>query len=79
MYSDNVSLACRNPTTLYNYMFTKTKDKVEKFQQSNVVYQIKCNDCNAVYVTVREKRDLVSHFQVSSKTHLKFQHVAKLI
>ncbi|KYM98184.1 hypothetical protein ALC62_11175, partial [Cyphomyrmex costatus] len=36
------------------------KDKLNKFQSQNVVYQINCQDCNASYVE-QTKRQLKTH------------------
>lgn len=51
---EQVSLAHKANKTI-NSLFTKTKTKIEKYEQSNVVYEIKCigkNDehCGKVYV-----------------------------
>jgi len=60
-YIDNSTLQFRNIAKKHNlntiFMinrlsnFIKTcKDRIEKMQQSNVVYKISCNDCDATYV-----------------------------
>ena len=32
------------------FVFSKIKTKVAELQQSNLVYQISCRDCTAVYI-----------------------------
>lgn len=45
----DVKFAVRNLMTM-NGLFTKTKDKAETLEKSNVVYKIKCNNCTKVYI-----------------------------
>lgn len=45
----NIKIATKNVKTMYN-CFTKTKTKIEKLEQSNLVYKIPCHNCDKTYI-----------------------------
>jgi hypothetical protein len=51
---ENLSIAFRTRKTL-NSIYRKFKDKTPKWQQSNVIYCIRCKDCGKVYVGKTEQ------------------------
>lgn len=45
----NIKLA-HKPNHTLNRLFTKTKTKIDKQQQGDVIYEIECKDCKQVYI-----------------------------
>ena len=46
----SVVLAYKTQNTLYKSVFTKTKDRLDPNKQSDLVYSIPCQQCNAIYI-----------------------------
>ncbi|XP_067625777.1 uncharacterized protein [Eurosta solidaginis] len=73
MKKDNITFAHKPHNTL-NRFFTKTKDKIDKGQQCNVVYKIQCNGnnnnaCNKCYIgtTKRALRTRIHEHEMDAK------------
>jgi len=48
--NSNMKIAFKNNNTVGKQFFTKIKDKTTKFETSGVVYEIRCMDCNKIYI-----------------------------
>lgn len=46
----NIYVAFKPYNTLRNLIFSNLKDKINKSDNSNVIYQINCNNCNGIYI-----------------------------
>ena len=49
-------------TNTLSYFIRLGKDKTKKFEETNIVYKIPCNDCSSVYIeqTKRSLQDRIS-------------------
>jgi hypothetical protein len=65
---ENLSIAFRTRKTL-NSIYRKLKDKTPKWQQSNVIYCIRCKDCGKVYVgkTEQHLKKRISQHQCAAR------------
>ncbi|MGL5623314.1 hypothetical protein [Cetobacterium sp.] len=57
-------------------MLTHLKDPIKKDDQTNCVYKVKCQDCNATYVgeTSRQLKTRLKNIKDISDTHRKFKY-----
>lgn len=64
-YLPNVVVAMKSIVSM-NEVYSKTKDKIPMLDQSGVVYEIPCHQCNAVYIgqTGRNLRTRISEHKV---------------
>lgn len=51
----NIRLAPKPPDKM-DRLFTKTKDKQQLFDQSGMVYQVNCGQCDAIYIGETKQR-----------------------
>lgn len=51
----NLTLSCKTTNKIGN-IYTRTKYKIPREQKSKVVYQIKCQDCNAIYIGITKQK-----------------------
>ncbi|XP_037041511.1 uncharacterized protein LOC119078142 [Bradysia coprophila] len=66
----NLTLSCKTTNRIGN-IYSKTKYTVPKEEKSKVIYQVKCRDCNAIYIgiTKQKLKDRMSKHR--SDVHLK--------
>lgn len=60
-------------------LFTKLKDKVDKNERTNVIYQINCNDCEATYIgqTKQHLKKRVNQHKYDTKVKEGTLHIDK--
>lgn len=46
----NITIAFKNTNNLHFLIFSKLKDKIDFLLNSNIIYQINCNNCPSVYI-----------------------------
>ncbi|XP_043480266.1 uncharacterized protein LOC122509970 [Leptopilina heterotoma] len=70
----NISIVFSTLMKLHNNLLPSPKDRIPKFEKTNVIYKLSCNDCNGIYIgqTIQELRKRVSahkHSQLRKKTN----------
>lgn len=66
----DMTLSCKTTNRIGN-IYTRTKYTLPKDQKSKVVYQVKCQDCNAVYIGITKQKIKDRMAKHRSDVHLK--------
>lgn len=66
----NLTLSCKTKNKIGN-IYTRTKYTIPKELKSKVVYQVKCQDCNAVYIGITKQKLKDRMAKHRSDIHLK--------
>lgn len=66
----NIKVSFKNNNTFKKYFYHNLKDKTETMVNSNLIYQINCNDCNGCYIgqTKQYLNKRISQHKQSIKT-----------
>lgn len=66
----NLTLNCKTTNKIGN-IYTRTKYTIPKEMKSKVVYQVKCQDCNAIYIGITKQKIKDRMAKHRSDVHLK--------